>query len=197
MTAPFMPGRYTIELRSGRYLDLSNPDPAQICLGDVVHGLSHLCRYSGQCERFWSVAQHCLVVVDRLREQGHGPTVQLAGLHHDDAEAFCGDVSRPLKALLSPGPWIHGYSLIEHRVSDAVRRALELTDLPWDDPAVKEADDWALAVEARHLMPSRGAGWVTDGIDVDGATIPWLQDFATVQRRWLRMHRWLVAASVA
>jgi hypothetical protein len=37
----FAPGQYHIELATGRYLDLSAPDPAAITLEDVAHGLSH------------------------------------------------------------------------------------------------------------------------------------------------------------
>jgi hypothetical protein len=156
--APEMPGLYEIETASGRYLDLSAPDPSAITLGDVAQGLSHACRFAGQSSRFYSVAEHAWLVAERLRERGEDERVQLAGLHHDDAEAYVGDATRPMKALIPE------VAKIEATVFAAVCSVLGLSDLPFDDPAIKEADDWALAVEAYYLLPSKGRGWVTDGI---------------------------------
>lgn len=157
--APFVPGAHHIELASGRYLDLVDPDPVDITLEDVAHALANTCRYAGHTRRFYSVAEHAVLVADRLAAMGALPAVVLAGLHHDDAEAFVGDVARPLKSLLPE------FDVIEARCAAAVRVALRLPELsPESGRLVKEADDWALACEAYRLMPSRGAGWFCDGL---------------------------------
>lgn len=165
------PATFDIELRSGGYLHLDDPDPTLICFDDVAHGLSNICRFTGQCRRFYSVAEHAVLVSVRLMIVGAPTEVQLAGLHHDDSEAFLTDISRPLKLLLP------GYRELEQRMSACVRQALGVQMLPFDDARVKEADDWALAAEAYHLMPSRGSEWFVDGLyDAADFTAPRLFD---------------------
>lgn len=161
-----MPGLYTSELASGGFFDLSNPDPSVIRLGDVAQGLGNLCRFNGQCSRFYSVAEHAVLVAYRLEQQGFGLDVCLAGLHHDDAEALTCDVPRPLKKLLPD------FEAIEERVFTAVTEALGISQLPFDHPAVKDADNWALQREAFELMPSKGEHWFA-ALQHPGGPAPW------------------------
>ena len=86
----FAPGRQHLEPSSGRHLDLSAPDPAAITPEDVAHGVSHACRFAGQCCELYTAAEHALLVSSRLESLGHDCEVCLAGLHHDDAEALIG-----------------------------------------------------------------------------------------------------------
>lgn len=174
-----------IELASGVYLDLASPRPV-MTLGDVAHGLSHCCRFAGQARRFYSVAEHAVVVAERLRSQGAPDRVVLAGLHHDDSEAFIGDVTRPLKSLLPT------YRDLEDALMAAIAEALRLPQIEVDERAmVKEADDWALSAEAFWLMPSRGAGWVCDGLydpAQSARALPFGEVSGRARRAWLRWH---------
>src|ERR1700722_11776137 len=56
---------------SGRRLDLLDPSPLDVELGDIAHGLARVARWNGQTEgaHIFSVAQHCLLVeaLARLR----------------------------------------------------------------------------------------------------------------------------------
>lgn len=183
----FVPGAHHIELASGGYLDLADPDPHNIRLDDVAHGLAHTCRFAGQCRKFYSVAEHAVLVAMRLRGLGAVPAVQLAGLHHDDAEAYLGDVTRPLKALVT------GYGDLEAKVMAAVRIGLDIRGLWLDAPEVKEADNWALAAESYHLLGSRGSTWFCAGLyDPADATSPRLFDMGMKPRNakalWLSVH---------
>lgn len=136
-----------IQTFSGRAFDLARPDPFAVRIEDIAHHLALLCRYTGACRQFYSVAQHSCMVAELLP-----PRLQLAGLLHDAAEAYTGDWSSPMKVLvreLAPG-------LIEHvhrNVERAVEERFELKLTPADHAEIKHADLVAMATEKRDLMP--------------------------------------------
>src|SRR4051812_3568329 len=151
-----IPTLYEIETFTGNFVDTSDPSAASIALEDIAHALSNICRYGGHCAYHYSVAQHAVFVSRRLERRGFGRDVQLWGLHHDDAEAFLGDIPRPMKPLLGE---------VYTKMTDAMDRAIhEALNLPghfidFEAIPVKEADAWSLFVEARHLLPSEGRLW--------------------------------------
>lgn len=158
---PPRPGSSDIELSSGAYLNLADPDPAVITVEVVAHHLANVCRYAGAVRRPYSVAEHALLVAGYLTHHEYDYRVVLGGLHHDDGEAFCGDQTRPMKELIRPL-----FEPVEERLLGAVAQALDFAALGVEThlPAIKEADNWALAAEAYHLMPSRGRDWWCDGM---------------------------------
>jgi hypothetical protein len=147
--------RGSIETASGRYIDPLDPSRGAVCLDDLAHHLAQINRFNGAARRPMSVAEHTLLVADRLRLQGHGAPTILAGLHHDDPEAYLNDICRPVKFVLG-----EPYRKAEDRALRIIWSALSLPDdgtVDW--VAIKDADNWALAAEAYHLLPSRGKGW--------------------------------------
>ncbi|MDA8522017.1 hypothetical protein [Acidovorax sp. NCPPB 4044] len=143
----------TILLASGRYFNFERPEETPISVEDVAHALSKLCRFTGHCRGFYSVAQHA-VLVSYLVPPEHA----FHALHHDDVEAVMGDMSSPLKRLLPE------YKALEHRVEAAI---LAQFGLPAAMPAeVKHADLVALRTEQRDLMHIAGGRWPSlDGIE--------------------------------
>ncbi len=126
-----------VELPSGARLDLRAPDPSAITFDDVALRLAACPRFAGEGI---PVAAHSVLVCRMLQEQGEPEAVQLAGLMHDCAEAFTGDLIKPTKAL------IPGWRRIEERIERAIMQALGL-DVDLHAPVVKAADVAALAVE--------------------------------------------------
>lgn len=125
---------------SGNYFNLNNPHDSVFGIHDIAHALSNLCRFSGHCREFYSVAQHS-VLASYLVPSGYA----LMALLHDAAEAFVGDVTSPLKALLPE------YKTIEARVTNAIYKRFNVG--PHQYPCIKHADLVMLATERLHLLP--------------------------------------------
>jgi uncharacterized protein len=139
-----------ILLYNGDFFDFKDPRNHEFDIKTIAHALSNLCRYTGHSRRFYSVAEHC-VIVSRLVPEKYA----LEGLLHDASEAYCGDVASPLKALLP------GYKEIEEGVQEAIATFYGLT-YPFP-PEVKEADVLAYVTE-RQTISNTGvdAMWFTD-----------------------------------
>src|SRR5262249_28036751 len=132
--------------QSGAWFDFCSPAESPFVIEDIAQGLANICRYSGQCSRFYSVAEHSLLV----SEVAVG--FEFEALLHDAAEAFVGDITRPLKQMLPE------YKRIEREVETAVFRKFGIpSPLPI---AVKNADLRVLAAEQRQIMPKGTDGWV-------------------------------------
>lgn len=73
----------------------------KIDIEDIAHGLSLQNRFNGHIAHPYSVAQHCLNAVGCAIEfhKEDDPNILLAILMHDCAEAYLGDIVRPLKYM--------------------------------------------------------------------------------------------------
>lgn len=151
-----VPTNHEVETFTGRYVDTSNPRPESIALEDIAHSLAATCRYGGHCSDFYSVAEHAVFCSRRAERLGLSRRAQSKCLHHDDSEAYLGDIPRPLKPLLGAV-----YGELSDRMDEAICAGLGLgfEAHEFHDPRVKSIDTWALLVEARFLLPSQGKGW--------------------------------------
>jgi hypothetical protein len=137
-----------IMLQSGAWFDFLDPESSEFDIEDIAHGLSLTCRYAGQCSNFYSVAEHSLLVSEVAR--GH----EYFALMHDAAEAFIGDVTRPLKQLLPD------FKRIEAVVEGAIFARFDVT-MPMPKE-VKQADLRVLAAEQAQIMPAGTSQWAQE-----------------------------------
>lgn len=137
-----------IQTYSGLRFDFQDLTPENVAVVDIARGLSKLCRFAGQCEEFYSVAEHSVLVARDLRDRNFDKQTCFMGLLHDATEAYCADVPSPLKGLLP------SYRAMESDVWElAIAPAFGLPAEIHDD--VKEADHAVLLAEVQHVMPFR------------------------------------------
>ena len=133
-----------IQTFTGKRFYPLDPREEDIDIRDIAHALSMQCRYAGHCLRFYSVAEHSVLLSRFLRPEGR--MLARWALLHDASEAYILDVPRPLK------PFLTNYRGIEATIMDMVAKRFGLySAMPSE---LKRADDRILADEvAQNLVP--------------------------------------------
>lgn len=137
---------------SGRRLDLLEPDPADIEIEDIAHGLARVARWNGQTSgaHAFSVAHHSLLVEDiaSALNPGFGNAEKLAALLHDAPEYVIGDLISPFKAAIGLD-----YKAFELRLLGTIHRRFGLPEELHPDlkKSIKAADGIAAFFEATVL----------------------------------------------
>jgi uncharacterized protein len=129
-----------INTQSGRQICLLVPSEDTIEICDIAGALSLICRFGGQTSRFYSVAQHSLLVAALAPED-----LKREALMHDASEAYLGDVILPVKRLIS-----EAYSPIEQQFTWVINQKFGI-DFP-ASKAIKEFDLLALELEYEALV---------------------------------------------
>jgi len=136
-------------------VNVYSPDQFKACevrMSDIMDGISKICRYNGQIDRFYSVAEHS-VLVSRLAElAGEDELTQICALFHDAHETYSGDLPTPHKAM------VRGLAQFEEGYELRVREALGLPgpeDPVWERVAQYDAQilHRELAVMRRENLP--------------------------------------------
>jgi 5'-deoxynucleotidase YfbR-like HD superfamily hydrolase len=136
---------------SGRRLDLIDPSPVDVEIGDIAHGLARVARWNGQTRgpEIFSVAQHSLLV-EALVGAGAPASAPalLAALLHDAPEYVIGDMISPFKAAIGGD-----YKRIEARLMQAIhiRFGLPAVLAPELVGRIKAADRVSAFMEATAL----------------------------------------------
>ena len=144
----------TVETVSGKFVHLLQPQADTIYFDDIAYALSRIARFNGHTlgSFQYSVAQHSLWCA--WVAQTHfkmPPATTLKVLLHDAHEAYTGDVVSPLKRQLEY------ISLIQERLQNAIHDALHIKAcVVQENNLISIIDGWAVAIESRYLMSSRG-----------------------------------------
>lgn len=139
---------------TGRQFFPLDPRPEDVCIEDIAHALSLLCRYGGHCTTFYSVAEHSLLVESAMKS--NDPRMRLGALLHDAAEAYLVDVPRPIKGHIPP------YGHIELNVEVAISEKFDLY-WPIKQPVVGTLDNRILLDERAQLMTPTPHDWKIEG----------------------------------
>jgi len=130
-------GTYT-----GKQFFLLEPRLEDIDIEDIAHGLSMQCRWTGQSKFHYSIAQHsyyCSLL---------GPESDAFDrLMHDAAEAYIGDLNRPLKHYTEAGI---AYRRQEAIVQKAIAQRFGFSVI--EPESVKLADNSMLYAEKNQIM---------------------------------------------
>ena len=150
-----------IQTFTGRQYWPLNPSPDDVRVEDIAHHLGNICRFSGACRRYYSVAEHSVHVshvVDAatMYDADDNRLLVLAALLHD-AEEFVPphDVARPVKYA----PECAFLREVGDRNKKAIWAALEMPDVPDPLGLIKQADNAMLLAEQETLMHAPPAEW--------------------------------------
>ena len=172
----------------------SKEDKSKINITDISNTLSKICRFGGRTKEFYSVAQHSSFVseiahtlardrFDSIGSKEHKKCAilvsKLLGLLHDCAEAFTGDIIKPLKQTIKVYYSSSIYSIedIEKNILNALYSVYGIStlierfneyDMASIELIVRQADVLALYWEAIQLTGTKGTSWVKplDTIDL-------------------------------
>ncbi|PJE81086.1 phosphohydrolase [Candidatus Pacearchaeota archaeon CG10_big_fil_rev_8_21_14_0_10_32_42] len=134
-----------IQVFSGKKFWPFDPKNEEIDINDIAHALALQCRFNGHCEEFYSIAQHS-VLVSKIVPKDQA----LSALLHDAAEAYIGDMVRPLKKFMEE------FKSVEKKVEKEIFKKFEVAGL---NEEIKKADNIALATEMRDLMKRSPENW--------------------------------------
>lgn len=153
---------------SGRLVDPLSLHVADVALADVAHGLSHINRFNGHTRWAYSVAQHAVLaswaigrLLDPKADRLTRATAAFVALHHDDGEAYTGDVPSPIKRARRMRA-LHNAC---EAAQDVCYRAFKIDPraIPWE---VHEIDRCLLEAEQATLTLTPPAPGLRHGLDI-------------------------------
>lgn len=132
-----------IQTYTGKKFYPLNPAPETICIEDIAHALSNICRFTGHCNEFYSVAQHSILVSKFCINP-------MLGLLHDASEAYICDIASPIKQDYS----FTKYRSIEKNLQNIIYKKFDIpeTRVYLDTPSLKTVDIRMLKTEYLQFM---------------------------------------------
>lgn len=133
---------------TGRVFDPLKMTKEDVCVEDIAHALSLICRGGGHIRYFFSVAQHSMNCANEAAARGWSGRIVLACLLHDASEAYIADIIRPVK------PYLTNYLDIEGLIMDVIYDYFGLANLTEEEKKYcKQIDDEMMEHELHRMMP--------------------------------------------
>ena len=168
---------------TGRHFNPLYPDEDLICIDDIAHSLSLLCRGNGHVKNFFSVGQHCILCARESVARGYSNRLSLAALLHDASECYMSDVPRPFKKNLT------GYIVQEEKLLSVIYTKYLGSPLSEEEEAkLKAIDNDLLWYDLKYLLgetPPEPEPVIHVSIDY---TVP---PFKAVEEEYLQLFRQL------
>jgi len=117
---------------------------SNISVEEIAKNLSLICRFNGACGRFYSVAEHSVLVSHLVPKYA-----QCAALMHDAGEAYYGDITRPVAEYIEDKRFFD----MRAYVDDLITKRFKLRD--WISKyrtEIEEADNLMLSVERNYFF---------------------------------------------
>lgn len=164
---------------TGKHFYPMSPDPMAICIEDIAHALSLICRGNGHVHKFWSVAEHCICCAKEAEARGLSARVILACLLHDASECYMSDVPRPFKKEMD------AYQEQEENLLSTIYEKFLGSDLTEKEQAqVCDIDDVMLWYDLENLLEEK------QDDDMPGVNIKLdyiVRPFETVEQEYNRL----------
>lgn len=132
---------------SHKKMNIIEPTADMFTLNDIATGLSNICRFGGQLPRFYSVAQHSILVCELAP-----PELKREALMHDATEAYLGDMIKPLKVIVGDA-----YTDVEQRFTIVISDKYNLD--AGKLLAIKQFDKQALEIEHEYFFLKSKKKW--------------------------------------
>ena len=134
---------------TGKKFYFSHIHPDMICLEDIAHALSRICRFNGHIKNFYSIGEHSLLTSRMVEDR-----LKVDALLHDAGEAYMSDMSRPLKMIMNDTSG-NMYKQIEMDILHCINKKFDFPELSEDDKMkIKLADNTALYIESHSSFDS-------------------------------------------
>lgn len=120
-----------------------------IDIDDIAHHLSKIQRFGGATplDTSYTIAEHCLNIVNVMLSEGYSRHYCLVGLLHDASEAYLSDIVSGLKQLLPD------YKQIEKRFECQILR--KYTMFTYVPGSISTIDKQILLSEVKAIMPNK------------------------------------------
>lgn len=134
---------------SGKKFDVSKVTEKDLCLDDISHHLTKICRYGGAMElgQHYSVAQHSVLLCEYALLKYENVRLARYMLMHDASEAYLGDVVSGLKQHLPD------YKELEKKVQSLIEEKYNIATDKKILKLGKELDTRILLDEAYKFAP--------------------------------------------
>ncbi len=168
---------------TGKVFHPFNPQPHQICMEDIVQKLSRICRFGGGVKwpLHYSVAEHSVLLAQHALERLGDPQLALQLLMHDAAEAYIGDMIRPLKEVMPE------FRRIDNEITEQI---FAKYNIPYPWPAlVDELDVRILIDEEAQVMAPHARRFEVQYMAPVGVK---LQCWDAVQAHFEFMQMWMI-----